>query len=361
MKVCFVAGTLGRGGAERQLVYMLRALKLEGVDIKLLCLTRGEAFEADVKDLGVDVQWVGSSGNRIERLRKITKAIREYKADVIQSSHFYTNLYAALAGKLLRIPAIGAIRSDLFSELAADRIFGRWQVALPDHLITNSDIAFKRVVDRGLKPSRIDLVRNIVEQPADGSDTHTSRKGVCVLFVGRLGREKRPEIFVRMAAAILSEQSEFELRFKMVGDGPLRFELERLRDDLGLSREQLEFAGEQLDMNSVYREADILVLTSSYEGTPNVILEAMVHGLPVVATRVGGVPEIVTDDTGYLVDPSDFRSLCEAAKKLVFDRDRREVLGNNAKRRVSNNHSLAYLRQRLPEIYARKLSSKMTR
>ncbi len=359
MRVCFVAGTLGRGGAERQLVYMLRALKLEGIEIKLLCLTRGEALEDDVKNLGVDVQWVGASGNRIQRLRNITNAVREYKADVIQSSHFYTNLYAALVGKMLRIPAIGAIRSDLFSELAADRIFGRWQVDLPDHIITNSNIAFKRALDRGMKPGRIDLVRNIVESPTEKKKGITkSGNKVSVLFVGRLGPEKRPELFVRLAKRLFDERPKYKLTFKLVGHGPLRTDLEKLRCDLKLSDEQLEFAGEQSDMTSVYRQADLLVLTSLYEGTPNAILEAMAYGLPVVATRVGGVPEIVTDDTGFVVDPSDFESLVEATKNLVTDRDRRKIMGANGKAFVSRNHSLAYLRERLPEIYARKLIAK---
>lgn len=359
MRVCFIAGTLGRGGAERQLVYMLRALKLEGIDTKLLCLTSGEPFEADVKKLGVDVQWVGSSGNRIERLRKITKAIRDYKADVIQSAHFYTNLYAALAGKMLRVPSIGAIRNDLFSEIAADRIFGRWQVDLPDHLITNSDLALKRAVERGLKSHCIDIVRNIVEQSSDnGNGIAKARDNVSVLFVGRLRPQKRPEMFVRLAKLLLQDKQKFDLTFKMVGDGPMRPELEQLRDDLGLSSKEFQFVGEQGDMTSVYRQADLLVLTSSYEGTPNVILEAMAHGLPVVATRVGGVPEIVSGDTGFVVEPSDFESLMEATKSLVVDRDRRQVLGKNGKAHVLRNHSLAYLRQRLPEIYERKLSAK---
>ncbi len=359
MRICFLAGTLGRGGAERQLVYMLQALKLEGIETRLLCLTSGEAMESDVKDLGVDIHWVGASGNKIERLRRIIKAVRDFKADIIQSAHFYTNIYAALAGKVLRVPSIGAIRSDLFSEIAADRIFGRWQVNLPNHLITNSDLALNRAVERGLKSHCIDLVRNIVEMPVDrGNGIASASENVSVLFVGRFGPEKRPEMFVHLAERLLREYKLSGLTFKMVGDGPLRPAIEKLRDDLGLSDKELEFAGEQGDMASVYREADLLVLTSSYEGTPNVILEAMTHGLPVVATRVGGVPEIVSEDTGLVVDPSDFEGLAESTKSLVIDRVRREVLGKNGKVHVASHHSLAYLRERLPEIYARQFSAK---
>ena len=91
MKICILAGTLGRGGAERQLYFMLRALVREGVTVKLLCLTKGEAFEEQIRELGVEVEWVGRTGNQLLRLYEIYKAVRAVKPDLIQSSHFYTN------------------------------------------------------------------------------------------------------------------------------------------------------------------------------------------------------------------------------------------------------------------------------
>jgi len=74
MKVCFLAGTLGRGGAERQLVFMLESLIRRNIDVRLLCLTKGEAFEDDVKRLGIDVEWVGKSENRIQRVIKAARS-----------------------------------------------------------------------------------------------------------------------------------------------------------------------------------------------------------------------------------------------------------------------------------------------
>jgi len=93
MRVCFVAGTLGRGGAERQLIFMLRALREEGIETKLLCLTSGEALESEVRESGVDVEWVGQSPGRLARLLRIISSIRKYRPDIIQSSHFYTNTH----------------------------------------------------------------------------------------------------------------------------------------------------------------------------------------------------------------------------------------------------------------------------
>ncbi len=355
MKVCFVAGTLGRGGAERQLIFMLRALKDEGIDTKLLCLTSGEAFEAEVREMGIDVEWVGSSSRRLSRLIRIINVIRMYRPDVIQSSHFYTNIYVSLAGRVLRIPSIGAVRSDLTSEISADRIFGRWQADLPNHLITNSEVAHRRAIERGLARSRIHLVRNRVDLPAGCINRSSVDETVSILFVGRLGREKRPELFVKLAKEITIQHPKANLTFRIVGDGPLRSELEKLSTKLGLSGDVLLFNGEQSDISEIYRNSNMLILTSDYEGTPNVVLEAMAHGLPVVSTRVGGVPDILPDGAGILVDSSDFSGLVEATERLILDPELRVAMGKKAKAAISERHSPDSLGRRLKEIYVRLL------
>ncbi len=352
MKVCFVAGTLGRGGAERQLLFMLRALRDEGIDSKLLCLTSGEAFEAEVRELGIDVEWVGSSSNRIVRLIRIIQAVRAYGADIVQSAHFYTNLYVAVAGRVLNTPDIGAIRNDLSSELGADSVFGKWQFRLPRWLIANSEQARGKAVAMDQKGRTIEVVRNVVELPAEPAErSAVEGSATRILFVGRLVRQKRPEVFIELARRLVDGLRDFDLSFDIVGEGPLRAELEKLRDDSGAAGAKIRFLGEQAEMSGIYRQSDILVLTSGFEGTPNVVLEAMAHGMPVVATRVGGVPEILSDESGIVVDPSDFDGLFGGIKRLIQDRPRRITMGKNGQSHVSGHHSLRYLRRRLPEIY----------
>lgn len=354
MRVCFVAGTLGRGGAERQLIFMLRALRQEGIETKLLCLTSGEALESEVRESGVDVEWVGPSPGRLARLWRIISSVRKYRPDIIQSSHFYTNIYVSLAGLVLGIPSIGAVRSNFSSELSADRIFGRWQANLPRHLITNSEAARERALKRGLTPNRIDLVRNIVDQEnADRNRSTLTGGSLSILFVGRLGKEKRPELFVKLAERLTRQHPSRDLIFRLVGDGPRRAELEELRDSLGLPVTTLQFLGERSDMSEIYQNSDILVLTSQFEGTPNVVLEAMAHGIPVVATRVGGVQEILPPEAGILVDPADFSGLVSATQKLVLDLDLRNAMGASGKAAVRDGHSSEYLRRRLRDIYER--------
>src|SRR5258706_1735559 len=91
LRVCFIAGTLGQGGAERQLFYMLQAMRAQGTPLRVLSLTQGEFWEQRIRALGVPVVWVGERTSRLARLCRIVKELAPDRPDVLQSSHFYTN------------------------------------------------------------------------------------------------------------------------------------------------------------------------------------------------------------------------------------------------------------------------------
>jgi len=350
MRICFVTGTLGRGGAERQLIYMLRALVAEQIQARVVCLTKGEAFEKEIRDLGVDVDHIGRSRGKLSRLASLIFNLRERPADILQSSHFYTNIYAAAAGRALNVPSIGAIRNDLSSEIKSNGAWGRWQLSLPRSQIANTNLAVERAIAVGYAPNRIFLVRNAVEATQNDFESGHGRK-FRLLFAGRLVEQKRPELFIELARSLLRSLPDFDLEFIIAGDGPLRPRLEGLADRYQL-RSDIRFLGERAIMADVYTQADVLVSTSAHEGTPNVILEAMAHGLPVVATRVGGVPEIVQDGCGILVDTGDLDGLVNAASTLILDDRLREGMGRRARIHVMNEHSIDHLRKRLRDVYS---------
>lgn len=352
MKVCFIVGTLGRGGAEKQLVFMLRALKRAAVETRVLCLTSGESYESEIKSLGVEVEYIGEQQNRLWRLWKIIQNLRKRPVDVIQSSHFYTNIYAALAGKALKIPSIGAIRSNLTSELTINKSLGGFQLSLPGFLIANSDLARRCAIERGIAPTKIEFVGNVVEAEWNEAEIAFKQKeNITFLFAGRLGKEKRADRFVRLAAALVEKFPVLPLRFQIAGDGVLRKEIEEQVQGYSLLKNKFEFLGECEKMNEIYRQADALVLTSDYEGTPNVILEAMAHALPVIATKVGGTPEILNKKCGILVEPDDELSLVKAASNLIENPKLRLSLGVEGFQYIKNNHSLDNLANHLTDIY----------
>ena len=350
MKVCFVVGTLGLGGSERQLIFMLRALIGRGISPRVFCLTKGEHFETDIRKMGVPVEYFGKSRSRVGRLLTLAKEIRRERAQVLHSTHFYTNLYAGLCGHMLRIPSIGAIRSDFVSEVAAHGLWGRWQTGLPKFLLTNSMTAYSNAIDGGIPETKIGFVRNVVASTQD-SPMEKPPGPLRLLFVGRLDENKRPEKFIRLANTLLGDEKIPPVKFLVAGDGPLRERLQEMCTELGITSDDLEFLGPVSDIDSVYREAHILVSTSRREGTPNVILEAMANGLPVVATDAGGTGEIVAEGRGILVDPEDDADLLGAVTQLISNPDLRAQLGREGKSYIDRNHSISYLEERLPQIY----------
>ena len=352
LKVCFLAGTLGRGGAERQLIYMIRGLKGIGVSTRVLSLTSGEALEDEIRSLGVEVESIrGTKGSRPRKLVQIIQSLRREPAHIVQGVHFYTNLYAAAAARVLGIKEVGAIRSNLSFDLQANGNWGSIQLRSPRHLITNSAASQKLAIARGISANRIHLLPNVVDLNGGSYERRKANGEVQILFVGRLTEEKRADRFLRVVSKVVRSSPQLHVRAAIAGDGPLRPRLQELAKTLGLDGGRLQLLGERKDMSALYRESDVVMLTSDMEGTPNVLLEAMAHGLPVAATRVGGVPEIVGTDRGLVVDPDDEEGLAKATLRLVSDPALRTALGRGGYEYVTRFHSVARLPERLMNIY----------
>lgn len=371
-RVCFIAGTLGQGGAERQLYYILAALQEHGARPRVLCLTAGEFWEARIRALGVPVQYVGASASRLRRLVRIIANLRAEPADVVQSQHFYTNLYATAASRVLGVPEIGALRSDVFNEVAANPGWlGTASLRAPRLLAANSTRAIDNAVARGVPRARLRLLPNVVDAtqfaaPSDGGRDCDAAGPVRLLLVGRLSAEKRGDRFLRIVTEA-RRQLGGAVEGMIVGDGPERVVLEREAAALGLLHGLLHggvpgapgvtFHGAQADVTPWYRRASVLVLTSDFEGTPNVVLEAMASALPVVATNVGGVPDLVRDGvTGFVVPRDDEAALTRVVLTLASDADLRRRFGAAGRRHIEAHYALPRLADELRALYAAALA-----
>lgn len=361
LNICFLAGTLGQGGAERQLYYLLKALRSVGAKPSLLSLTQGEFWEAPIRELGVPVIWVGRGESRLARLKRIIAELRALKRDseqrlVLQSQHFYTNIYAAAAARALNAREIGAMRCDGLSEVQAHgRLLGGLSLKLPRIIAANSRAAIQFAVNYGLSPSRLFFLPNAIESDLFKIEPKPDAGQIKLLTVGRLEEQKRIDRFLRILAEV-RQQSVKPIKAIIAGDGSLRKQLEAQSVELGLNG-MVEFRGLVNDMASLYREADVFVLTSDWEGTPNVVMEAMSAGLPVLSTNVGGVPDIVKHgQSGLLADPQDESLLVKQLIELVNNFKLRSQLGQQAWIYVEENHSLKRLPFILSKLYQRALS-----
>jgi glycosyltransferase involved in cell wall biosynthesis len=357
LSVSFLAGTLGQGGAEQQLFYILRALRQSKATLRVLSLGQNEFWQDRIENLGVPVTYVGHSPSKLTRLFRIMTELRKCPPDVFQSQHFYTSAYVGTAARLFRLYGIGALRSNGVSELSANGfIGGRLSLRAPNLIAANSQTAIRFATDCGILPERLHFLPNVVDteryKPAVAGNGHDIR----LISVGRLIACKRFDRFLSVLA-LLRKSLNTTIKGIIVGEGPLRLQLEQHAQALGLLSDVVEFKGGVASMAPVYQKADICVLTSDYEGTPNVLLEAMACGLPIVATRVGGVPEVIREgENGLMVEPDDEASLYAALVSLTNDSRLRKQMGSKARAYAQTNHALDRLPTTLQGLYRLALS-----
>jgi glycosyltransferase involved in cell wall biosynthesis len=356
LRICFVAGTLGQGGAERQLYYIVSALAEMGTDVRVLSLTRGEFWERNIRDRGVRVEWVGEPRSRLGRIGAIVRAARAQKADIIQSQHFYTNLYAVGAARVLRSTEVGAIRCNARWEVSdLGSVLGPLSLRTPRTIVANSRAAIRSATEMGVPAARLRYLPNVVDtsmfEPVCRVDSGAENP-VRIIAVGRRVPQKRFDRFLSVIAEVRRRTTR-PIAARLVTTGTSGIErLSEQAGQLGLLDGTLEFSEALSDMASVYRDAEILVLTSDWEGTPNVVLEAMSSGLPVVATNVGGVADLIQSGvSGWLAHAGDDSTLVNALLRLVDDDAGRAAMGQRGREHVLEHHALACLPGRLTKMY----------
>ncbi len=348
--VCFIAGTLGRGGAERQLYYMLRTLVGYGARPRLLTLTAGEAWEEPIRELGVPVDMVGTAPGRFRRLRAIRRALREDPPDILQSAHFFTNLYAFFAARRLGIREIGAVRSDVLHELASHGWLGRRGLFWPRTLALNTTAAIEVAASRGVPRERLVFVPNVVDVSRHARPPRAPDARVEILWAGRLVDVKRPDRLIRVLEG-LQRAIDVPWHATIVGDGPAHASLSRLIVQSGLDARVSIKRGVE-DLRDDYASADILIGTSDHEGSPNVVLEAMASGLPVIATAVGGVPELVREgETGHLHAPDDITGMIRTLARLIDSPKYARRLGDAGRTAALEARSAEHLLPALESLY----------
>ncbi len=168
-------------------------------------------------------------------------------------------------------------------------------------------------------------------------------------IVGRIFPIKNHRLFLDAAARVAAEEPD--ARFIIVGDGILRPEMEQHARALGIS-DRVIFTGWRRDLPRIYADLDVLVISSDNEGTTVSAIEAMASGCPVVATRVGGIPDLIDDgETGYLVPPGDARALAAAILRLLRDREAAGRIGSAARDAVRERFALARLVRDMERLY----------
>lgn len=359
--VFLMIDSLQTGGSERQFRELARALDPNLFALTLGCIQKTGAFldglqELEEFRLGGSLYGVQSWRTRL----RLARRLRRSHFAIAHGFDLYANLTLVPAAKLARVPVVIGSQRQL-GDLLTPMQF-RAQLAafhLCDRVICNSRAAATRLIEEGLPSRKVIVIGNGLPDEAfaevQPAMPRTGRK-VRVGMVARMNaRYKNHALLLRAAARLRARFPDLELLF--AGDGPLRPELERRADELGL-RDAVQFLGDRRDIRAVLASLDISVVPSASESLSNVVLESMAAGIPVVATDVGGNRELLADGRGLLVPPDDEAALAAAIEHVRNEPGLGCVLAQNARSFAEQNFTMDLMRRRHEELYAELLEEK---
>lgn len=317
-------------------------------------------FVAAARAAGIEVDVIG------ERFRFDTRVVGELRRivaqrapDIIESHMIKSHFLVKVSELGRRLPWVafhhGYTKTDLKMQLY-NRL-NRWSLPSAARVVTVCGEFAEQLARAGVPAGRIFVRHNAIGPavPAEEEEVRELRHrlGVdsgepVILAVGRMSREKGHVDLISAVGQLRHLDPELNFKLVIVGDGPERERVERLAAELAIS-ERVVLAGHVDDLRAYYALADVLAMPSHSEGSPLALLEAMAAGVPVVATRVGGVPEIVADgESALLVAPKDARAFAIALARVLRDLQLVRTLSANALKRSRQDFS--------PEVYARSLT-----
>ncbi len=365
MRILFLISSEGHFGAENMLLTLAKGLERQGLTsvIGVFNDVRFQHTEiADhAKDQGLPVELIPCKGRvDITAIRRVRDLIQQYHIDVVHSHGYKSDLYAYAANTGQQAALVATCHNwpnprfmmRLYAVL--DRLVLR---AFQRVTVISTEVE-RLVLASGVKRHKVSLIANGVDLGRFGpppSSQAAKIAGPVVTFVGRLVAEKGGEVLLRAAAQVQQQLPNAE--FVFAGEGPARRDWEALADGLGIAS-KVKFLGVCHDMPSVYHRSDLVVLPSLCEAMPMCLLEAMAAHRPVIATRVGSIPDVVKDgDSGLLVPPGDTVQLASAILRVLRDRDFSKRLAERGFDRVRDEFSAEAMAAKYAQLYAGALSS----
>ena len=342
--VAFCITDLDAGGAERALVQIVTRLNRAEWNPSVFCLSPPGELVDVLEQHEIPVTCFHATGKRsISVLWKLRRALKEIRPRIVVSFLFHANMAARLASFGLGAQVVSGIRVSEKRSLWPLRL-DRWTEKLvARHVCVSQAVADYSIETGGLPTEKVRVIPNGVDYAAFANcsqiwDRQTVNGRIpqdapIVLFVGRLSPQKAPEVFLEALATIFQQHPEAHA--VLVGEGPLQASLEQQADDLSI-RDRTHFLGRRGDIPALMKSATLLVLPSRWEGMPNVVLEAMASGLPVVATRVDGTAELIENErTGLLISPDNCSELVSAMDRLLANTKLRKDVADSAQHYIS--------------------------
>ncbi len=353
--ICYVIAGMEtpRAGTERHLLQLIRSLDREVFD-PLLVVVRHSRWTREFRDpdvplrvLGIGSLWRPASWMGIFRLARI---MRRHRTQIAELYFVEGQFLGAIAARLARVPRVFSWRRDLAYQYGTkEKLMVRFTNRLVDRFLANSNAVRETIakIER-LESSRFDVIYNGIDLEEHDRQSNLaagdqfdqfSKDKLVVTLVANLRPVKNIRCFLEAASRVA--QSREDVVFLILGSGEEETSLKRYADQLGIG-DRVCWGGSVPATAPYLKRSAVGCLSSNSEGLPNAVVEYMAAGLPVVATAVGGLAEVVADGvTGELVDKGDADGLAQNILELLNDPARRTEMGTAGRARVEERFSLS--------------------
>ncbi len=349
IRVAHIALQLETGGLERLLIEHARHVDRREIELRFIALGQRGSVANELENLGWPVVTLGAPpGLRPSLVLRLARVLGSQGIDVVHTHNTKPLLYGGPAARLAGLPKVIHTRHGQRhgATRVHDAMFGLASRCAHKMVCVSHDAA-RRCRAEGVSPALIATIHNGVDTQRFAF--HGPSAAGPALFVGRLSPEKDLETLIRAAAMVSRRRPSF--RLVLAGDGPCKGRLRSLAGELQV-QEHVQFVGAVGDVPSLLRTAGVFVLSSISEGLPVTVLEAMATGLPVVATAVGGTPEVVEHGVSGLLTPSgDHAALGDALEQVMADTEKAALMGRAGRLRVESEFTSRVMVDRYMALY----------
>jgi glycosyltransferase involved in cell wall biosynthesis len=336
------------GGAQVHVRDLARAIRTEGFESAVI--TGGEgAFTHSLRSTGIHTVVLPDLIAPISlvhdplALRSIRRSLRTLRPDLVSTHSSKAGVLGRLAARSIGVPVLFTAHGWSFTpgistlKAAGYRLVERWSAPLADRIITVSEFDRQLALSAGVaSEAKLVTIHNGMPDAAASLRADPGRSPPRLVMIARFESQKDHGTLLHALADLKGSEWTLDL----IGDGPLMAAAKSLAAELGLGG-RVRFLGQRLDVDGLLAEAQLYLLITNWEGLPRSILEAMRAGLPVVATRVGGIGESVADgQTGFLVPRGDAQALRDRIQRLLADPGLRAELGARGRREYESRFTL---------------------
>lgn len=370
MRIVQLIDSLHWGGAQKLQVTFAEAVQNRDLDLIVISLNQhreGVPLPNDLEALGAKVIVMAAPHlYNLKRVWRLARFLRQEQVDLVHTHLTYANIIGPVAAKLAGVPVVASIHNEKYHPQRDNTLRRRLETLMlrfgADKLIAVGQAVVQAQRER-FSWGQLDVIQNAVSPVPPISESHRReiREGLIgdpsrplLLSVGRLSPQKGYRDLLAAVPRVLEKHPE--AAFVIAGGGGSRADLSREIAELNLEG-SVFLLGYRNDVPDLLAASDLFVNSSHWEGLPVAVLEAMSAGLPIVATRVGDVPQVLGEHAGVLVPPKQPAALATALIALLDDPERMKATGEAAKQRVLHHYSPGAWAENLLEVYAEVIRS----